>query len=119
MLLWKLEQEFKEKVENAKQEFEKQLKNAKNKVMYDNITIKELLDLGFNNNYLILSNKKKVELGYVDENNIYSKKLTKKQLETKVYMQEDFGWYDDDLDSDNYHIAKVYCVDTKDERFFK
>lgn len=55
-ILWKKEQDFNESLENAK-----------NTAMYDEITVEELLDLGFNNNYLILSNGEEIELGYIDE----------------------------------------------------
>ena len=107
-ILWKLEEDFKEALEQSK-----------NKAMYDEITIKELLDLGFNNNYLIFDDCRKFCLGfkYLDGN--YSKKLTDEQLNTKIVMDEDFGLYDDeDTDGDGYHIAKVHCLDEKDEKLF-
>lgn len=107
-ILWKLEQDFKE-----------QLEYARNRAIYDEITIKELLDLGFNNNYLII-NDKEVKLGYIDLNGNYSLDLSEEQLNVKVYMKEDFGWYDDeDTDSDSYHIAKVYCFNKFDEKLFE
>jgi len=108
-ILWKLEHDFKEELENAK-----------NTAIYDEITIKELLDLGFNNNYLILSNGEEIELGYIDENGERSEELTEEQLGVKVYMKEDFGWYsDEDTDGDGYHIAKVYCFNKFDEELFE
>jgi hypothetical protein len=107
-ILWKLEQDFNDSLENAK-----------NRAMYDEITIEELLDLGFNNNYLMLSNGEEIELGYIDENGERSEELTEEQLSVKVYMKEDFGWYsDEDTDGDGYHIAKVYCLDKNDEKLF-
>lgn len=110
-LLWKKEEEFKEMLENSL-----------NCVKYDNLTIRELLDLGFNNNYLMLSNGKKwgkIELGYIDEEGNYSEDLTEEQLNVKVYMKEDFGYYsDEDIDEDGYHIAKVYCINSDDEKLF-
>ena len=106
--LWKLEQNFKE-----------ELTRRKHIAMYDKITIKELLDLGFNNNFLELGNKT-IELGYIDENGEYSNELTDEQLNVKVYMKEDFGWYsDEDTDSDDYHIARVYCFNKFDEELFE
>lgn len=88
--------------------------------MYNKITIKELLDLGFNNNYLILSSGEEIELGFIDENGERSEELNEEQLSVKVYMKKDFGWYDDeDLDNDGYHIAKVYCFNKFDEELFE
>lgn len=108
-LLWKKESDFKENLELAKRV-----------AMYNKITIKELLDLGFNNNYLILSSGEEIELGYIDENGERSEELNEEQLGVKVYMKEDFGWYDDeDLDNDGYHIAKVYCFNKFDEELFE
>lgn len=108
-LLWKKESDFRESLELAKRV-----------VMYNEITIKELLDLGFNNNYLILSNGDTFKLGFIDENGEYWETLTEEQLNTKIYMKEDFGWYDDeDLDGDGYHIAKVYCLNKEDEKLFE
>lgn len=107
-ILWKLEEDFKETLERAK-----------DIAIYDEITIKELLDLGFNNNYLMLSNGKRVELGYINEKRERSVELTEEQLNVKIYMKEDFGWYDDeDIDADGYHIARVYCSDETDEKLF-
>lgn len=107
--LWKKEQDFNYALESAK-----------NTAMYDKITIKELLDLGFNNNYLELSNDEEIELGYIDENGNYSEELTEEQLNVKVYMKEDFGWYsDEDTDYDGYHIAKVHCFNKFDEELFE
>lgn len=107
--LWKKEKDFNDSLENAK-----------NTAMYNKITIEELLDLGFNNNYLILSNGEEIELGYIDENGERSEELTEEQLGVKVYMKEDFGWYsDEDTDSDGYHIAKVYCFNKFDEELFE
>lgn len=108
-LLWKKESDFKES-----------LKLAKRVAMYNKIIIKELLDLGFNNNYLILSSGEEIELGFIDENGERSEELNEEQLSVKVYMKEDFGWYDDeDLDNDGYHIAKVYCFNKFDEELFE
>lgn len=108
-LLWKKESDFKESLELAKRV-----------VMYNKITIKELLDLGFNNNYLILSSGEEIELGYIDKNGERSEELNEEQLGVRVYMKEDFGWYDDeDLDNDGYHIAKVYCFNKFDEELFE
>lgn len=108
-LLWKKESDFKES-----------LKLAKRVAMYNKITIKELLDLGFNNNYLILSSGEEIELGFIDENGERSEELNEEQLGVRVYMKEDFGWYDDeDLDNDGYHIAKVYCFNKFDEELFE
>ena len=108
-LLWKKESDFKES-----------LKLAKRVAMYNKITIKELLDLGFNNNYLILSSGEEIELGFIDENGERSEELNEEQLSVKVYMKENFGWYDDeDLDNDGYHIAKVYCFNKFDEELFE
>ena len=106
-ILWKLEQDFKEELESA-------LNVAK----YNEPTIKELLDLGFNNNYLMLSNGRKIELGYININGERSKELTKKQLNVKILMDEDFGYDYDDTDGDGYHIAKVRCLNKRDEVLF-
>lgn len=107
-LLWKKEEEFKEMLENSL-----------NCVKYDNLTIRELLDLGFNNNYLILENGEEFNLGYKDHEGNYSEELTEKQLNVKVYMSEDFSYYiDEDIDEDGYHIAKVYCINSDDENLF-
>lgn len=104
---------------NLEQEFKTTLEDAKNSAMYDELTIEELLDLGFNNNYLILSNGEEIELGYIDENGEKSEELTEEQLNTHIYMDEGFGWYDDDdIDADGYHIAKVYLKNQEDERLF-
>lgn len=106
--LWKKENDLKEELEVAR-----------NKAIYDKLTIRELLNLGFNNNYLMLDNYNKVELGWVNEKGEYSVKLTDEQLNVVVYMKEDFGWYDDeDLDSEGYHIAKVWCANKFDEELF-
>ena len=108
-LLWDIEQDF-----------HNTLENAKNVAMYDKITIKELLELGFNNNYLILSNGKRIEIGYIDMQKDYVGELTDEQLNVKIYMKEDFGWYsDEDIDEDGYHIAKVYCLNKEDEKLFE
>lgn len=108
-ILWKEEQDFKESLDRAI-----------NMVKYEKITIQELLDLGFNNNYLKLSNEKTFKLGYIDENREYSKELSKEQLNVKIYMKEDFGYYsDEDIDEDGYHIAKVYCINQEDEELFE
>lgn len=107
--LWKKEQDFYDS-----------LKNAKKTAIYGNITIRELLDLGFNNNYLDLSNGEEIELGYIDTDGIYSEGLTEEQLNVKVYMKEDFGWYsDEDTDGDGYHIARVHCFNKFDEELFE
>ena len=106
--LWKIEQDFYDSLESAK-----------NTAMYDGITVRDLLNLGFNNNYLKLYNDKEIGLGYIDEKGNYSKKLTEEQLNVKVYMEEDFGWDGEDTDSDGYHIAKVYCLTLSDEELFE
>jgi len=108
-LLWQKEQDFKYALERAL-----------NKAKYDNITIKELLELGFNNNYLKLQGEiMKIGLGFIDENGEYCGELTKKQLNVKVYMKENFGWLEDeDIDGDGYHIAVVYCINKEDEKLF-
>lgn len=108
-LLWKLESNFR-----------KDLEKRTNIAKYDKITIKELLDLGFNNNWLILSSGEEIELGFIDENGERSEELNEEQLGVRVYMKENFGWYDDeDLDNDGYHIAKVYCFNKFDEELFE
>ena len=107
-LLWQKEEDFKESLERAK-----------NIAMYNKITIKELLDLGFNNNYLELDDES-IELGFVDYEGDYNTSLNKEQLNVKVYMKEDFGWYsDEDIDNDGYHIARVYLLNKDDEKLFK
>lgn len=108
-ILWKLEQDFKEELERRK-----------NIAKYDGITIKELLDLGFNNNYLKKSNDiVEICLGWLNLDGTYSKKLTDEQLNVKVKMEEDFDYYEDEeLDLDGYHIAKVICLNSEDEKLF-
>ena len=86
---------------------------------YDGITIRELLLLGFNNNYLKKLNGKEVCLGWLDLNGDFSKNLTDEQLDVEIYMEEDFDYYEsDELDLDGYHIAKVVCLNSEDEKLF-
>lgn len=103
-LLWRLQQDF-------MTEFEKRC----NKVYYNDLTVRELLDLGFNNNYLILSNEKfkRFELGYKDENGTYSNELTDEQLNVIV------KYYRDSLDYDDYVIMIVKCKNIDDEKLFE
>lgn len=108
-ILWKLEQDYKEELERRKEI-----------AMYDGINVKQLLDLGFNNNYIKKLNGDRVCIGWKELNGNYSKKLTDEQLNVEVYMEEDFGCYDDeDIDGDGYHIAVVYCLNSEDEKLFK
>lgn len=107
-LLWQKEEDFKESLERAK-----------NIAMYDEITIKELLDLGFNNNYLKLDNES-IKIGYKTREGYYNTSLNEEQLSVKIYMEEDFGWYsDEDTDNDGYHIARVCLLNKDDEKLFK
>lgn len=103
-LLWKLQYNF-------ITEFEKRC----NKIYDNDLTVRELLDLGFNNNYLILSNEKfkRFELGYKDEDGTYSNELTDEQMNTIV------EYYRDSLDYDDYVIMLVKCKNIDDEKLFK
>lgn len=116
-LLWKLESNFK-----------KDLEKRTNIAIYDKITIRELLDLGFNNNWLIFNdedNMPNYELGWKEENGDYSYELTQEQLNTKVYMmtQDYFCDYDTDengyfIDTDGYHISRVKLLNNEDKELF-
>ena len=116
-LLWKLEEDFKEELERRT-----------NIVMYDGITIKELLDLGFNNNWLMFNDEDNIpnyELGWKEENGDYSYELTQEQLNAKVYMitQDYFCDYDTDesgyfIDTDGYHISRVHLMNEEDKVLF-
>lgn len=112
-LLWQLEEK------RNKKPFKSALIKAKASAMFDNLTIKELLALGFNNNWLILPNGKRFNIGYIRYNGEYSNNLNDKQLNTHIYMREDFGTFFDDTDADGYHIAKVYLRNEEDEGLFR
>lgn len=83
-ILWKLQQDFKDYLETC-------VRRAK----YGDITIKELLDLGFNNNYLKIGNKT-FGLGWKNLDNEYSRVLSQEQMNTKIvlsYCGEDGDGY--------------------------
>ena len=87
-LLWKLQQDF-----------EDCLQSCVRKAKYGDITIKELLDLGFNNNYLKIENKR-LWLGWknidTETFNQYEEDLTEEQMNTKIvlsYCGEDGNGY--------------------------
>ena len=103
-LLWKLQHDF-------ITEFDKR----RSKIYNNDLTVRDLLDLGFNNNYLIFSNEKfkRFELGYKDENGTYSNELTDEQLNVIV------KYYRDSLDYDDYVIMIVKCKNIDDEKLFK
>ena len=103
-LLWKLQQDF-------RYEYKRRLDIAK----HNNITIKELLDLGFNSNYLSTEFYGNIDLGWKNEDGTYQIDLTNEQLNTKIVMDEDFEYYDDD----DYVIARVHCINKEDEKLFK
>lgn len=111
-LLWQLEEK------RNKRPFRDALIKARHSAMYDDLTIKELLALGFNNNWLILPSGERFNIGYITYKGEYSNELTNEQLNTHIYMKEDFGTYFDDTDGDGYHIAKVYLKNQEDERLF-
>ena len=102
-LLWELESEFKE-----------ELQNRSDIAKYDDITLKEMLDLGFNNNYLVRKNdySYRKQLGYVDSTRQYSYNFTEEQLNVRIVLKE----YD--FDSDGYTIAKVYLANEEDYKLF-
>lgn len=104
-ILWKMEQDFKYALEEALQS-----------AIYNDLTIKELLEIGFNNNWLILGDKK-IELGWASDDGKLNTSLNEEQLKVHVYMDEDC-LYDSDIDGDGYHIAKVYLDNEEDERLF-
>lgn len=84
-----------------------------NKVKYDEITIKELLELGFNNNYLRI-NDETYDLGYCNirgEIDFYEDiKLTDDILNIKIV-------YDDyDLSDNSYCYIVVKCKNKEDEK---
>ena len=103
-LLWKLQHDF-------ITEFDKR----RNKIYNNDLTVRDLLDLGFNNNYLIFSNEKsnRFELGYKDEEGTYSNELTDEQLNVIV------KYYRDSVDYDDYVIMIVKCKNIDDEKLFK
>lgn len=93
------------------------LGERRTEILYSEMTIKELLNYGFNNNYLEIDNKI-YSLGWLELDNTFSYNLTDKQLNVKV--KGIFKEYDDDyLDEDNYDIMYVKCANKEDEELFK
>lgn len=116
-LLWKLESDFR-----------KDLEKRNNIASFDKITIRDLLDLGFNNNWLMFDdedNMPNYELGWKEINGTYSNELTEEQLNAKVYMNsngvsffeltDEMGYY---IDTDGYHITRVHLVNEEDKALF-
>ena len=103
-LLWELQKEYLDRLEDC-------YDYAK----YNEITLKELLDLGFNNNYLLKEEDYtyRFKLGWVDFDRQYSKKFTEEQLNVKVQLK------DYDFDGDGYVIAYIYLVNEEDYKLFK
>lgn len=104
-LLWELEYEVNEL-----------RKRQLDVVRYEELTIKELLDLGFNNTYTKI-NDAWYQLGYKDEENKYYSDdfgyLNKKQLDCKVkYWNHDLGDY-------NYLEVSVILENEKDFKLFE
>lgn len=103
-LLWKLQQDF-----------EDCLQSYVRKAKYGDITIKELLDLGFNNNYLKIGNKH-LCLGWknidTETFNQYEEDLTEEQLKTKIIL------VDYNKDGDGYVIAIVKLKDESNSKLF-
>lgn len=102
-LLWKLEEDFKETK-----------RNYINKLMYEKTTVKELLDMGFNNNYICF-NMDSYNLGFKDLNGDYYSddfELNDEQLSCEVVLDET------DEDSDCYTIIYVKLKNEKDKKYF-
>lgn len=104
ILLWKLQEDFRE-----------ELHRRYNIAKYDDITLREMLELGFNNNYL---NKRDdysyiKELGWCNEKGNYEYNFTDEQLNVKIEMKE----YD--ADTDGYTFARIYLKNDEDYKLFE
>ena len=98
-------------------ELEGELMNLKEDLIdYDKeLTIKEFLDIGFNNSYITFENfGKTFDLGYKFENEYCGSdfSLNKKQLNCKIRM------CDYDTDSEGYTIIYVELVNESDKKYF-
>lgn len=104
VLLWKLQEDFME-----------ELHRRYNIAKYDDITLREMLELGFNNNYL---NKRGdysyiKKLGWCNEKGNYEYNFTEEQLNAKIEIKE----YD--TDTDGYIFARIYLKNDKDYKLFE
>lgn len=107
-LLYELEQEFKDT-----------RRDYVNKVIHEDLTIKELLDLGFNNSYLYTKKLGTLALGfkyYNCEKELYCREdveLTEQVLNCKIVFE------DLQHDSDCYSIIFVRLKNEEDIKYFK
>lgn len=104
-LLYELEQEFKDT-----------RRNYVDKVIYEDLTIKQLLDLGFNMNYLYTKELGTLGIGFKYKDNSYYEediKLTKDVLNCKIKFE------DLQHDSSCYSIIFVSLKNEEDIKYFK
>ena len=103
IVLWKLQQDFKEELERRV-----------NIATYDDITLKELLELGFNNNYLYKRNDWSYHkcLGWCNVDGTLHKNFTEEQLNVKVVLDD----YDED--GEGYVISHIFLANEKDYELF-
>ena len=104
-----------ESEEDLDQEENQNGKRRYNIAKYDDITLREMLELGFNNNYL---NKRDdysyiKELGWCNEKGNYEYDFTDEQLNVKIEMKE----YD--ADTDGYTFARIYLKNEEDYKLFE
>jgi hypothetical protein len=103
-LLYELEQEFKDT-----------RRDYVNKVIHEDLTIRQLLDLGFNMNYLSTKELGTLGIGFKSEDNYWEEdiKLTEEVLNCKI------DFVDLQHDSDCYSIIFVRLKNEEDIKYFK
>lgn len=103
-LLYELEQEFKDT-----------RRDYVNKVIHEDLTIRQLLDLGFNMNYLYTKELGTLGIGFKSEDNYWEEdiELTKDVLNCKIKFE------DLQHDSDCYSIIFVRLKNEEDIKYFK
>lgn len=113
-ILWQKESDFRNALEDRNNDYK-----------YEIMSIEELLELGFNNNYLHIGDKE-IELGWLSDDDEYKfdTQLTYDQLQVKVkYIGDDYSYDTDDngdfIDSDGYHITRVKLVNEEDAKLFE
>ena len=102
-------------------DFEKNLEKAIAKVTYNEISLKEFLDLGFNNSKLLKKDNSDWEFNtgykttdrYAKEYGTYFDNLTDEMLKVRVKA---FGDVYEDLDG--YYCMDIVCVNSEDYKIF-